>query len=109
MELFKQLARATQDGLDVAADGSLALDNLVPTYLAHRRVTRHLAARQTSGGGEPKLSNKRGGDNNPEVDRLREKVRKLEQQAASSGKGGNRKGRQGASEQEEGQRRRRQT
>ena len=65
--MFKQLARATQDGLDPAADGALALDKLVPTSLVHRRVSRHLAARQTSGGGESKLPNKRGGDNNPEV------------------------------------------
>ena len=77
MELFKQLARAIQDGLDAASDGSLALDKLVPIHLANRRVTRHLAARQTSGGGEPRLPNKRGGDNNPEVERLREKNQKV--------------------------------
>ena len=90
LELFQELAHATQDGLEPDANG-LRLDALVPVHLKSQAVVQHLLQRQipVHGGGEPRAGGKRGGDNNAELARLREKVRKLEQgprtTAASSG------------------------
>ena len=63
------------------ASGDPRLDALVPLHLKSQRVVRHLLQRQipVQGGGEPRAGAKRGNNDNSELTRLREKVRRLEQ------------------------------
>ena len=101
VELFKLFARATQNGLDPADDGSLALDKLVESLLNHKRVVQHLSPRQAPGGGEePRQSTKRSND--AEVNRLKEKVKKLEQAKGSSASSNKGNGKGGASKKSKG-------
>ena len=95
LELFQELAHATQDGLDPDATGP-KLDALVPIHLKSQKVIRHLLQRQTPvrSGGDPKPG-KRENSENAELNRLKEKIRKLEQGKGSGSSSSNEWGNKG--------------
>ena len=77
-EAFVQMAEMTESGLPLGADGSFPLDTVIPQILRSERFSQLLNPKQRSESSGHSSANKRGPPPNNEMDKLREKIRRLE-------------------------------